>query len=116
MATVLLARTRCWVLAAALPRRAMAMLPSPAPSARTRNSVPGRVAASLTRRATGSRQLLAQVKADERALRERSDQRESHVIAGPAANWSEAAGKARYLIGLYATGALMSALLVYRKP
>lgn len=53
-------------------------------------------------KATSSRRLLAQVEANERALRERRDQLESHLIAAPAANWPEAAEKARYVIGLYA--------------
>jgi hypothetical protein len=53
-------------------------------------------------KATSSRRLLAQVEANERALRERRDQLEAHLIAAPAANWAEAAEKARYLIGLYA--------------
>jgi hypothetical protein len=53
-------------------------------------------------KATSSRRLLAQVEANERALRERRDQLEAHLIAAPAANWAEAAEKARYVIGLYA--------------
>jgi hypothetical protein len=54
-------------------------------------------------KATGSRRLLAQVEANERSLRERREELESHLIAAPAANWAEAAEKARYVIGLYAT-------------
>jgi hypothetical protein len=53
-------------------------------------------------KATGSRRLMAQVEANERALRQRRDELESHLIAAPAANWSEAAEKARYIIQLYA--------------
>jgi hypothetical protein len=53
-------------------------------------------------RATSSRRLLAQVEANERALRERRDELEAHLIAAPAANWTEAAEKARYVIELYA--------------
>ena len=53
-------------------------------------------------KATSSRRLLAQVEANERALRERRELLESHLIAAPAANWLEAAEKARYVIGLYA--------------
>lgn len=53
-------------------------------------------------KATSSRRLLAQVEANEHALRERRDQLEAHLIAAPAANWAEAAEKARYVIGLYA--------------
>lgn len=53
-------------------------------------------------KATGSRRLLAQVEANERILRQRREELETHLIAAPAANWSEAAEKARYVIGLYA--------------
>ena len=53
-------------------------------------------------RATGSRRLLAQVEANERTLRQRREELETHLIAAPAANWAEAAEKARYVIGLYA--------------
>ena len=53
-------------------------------------------------RATGSRRLLAQVEANERTLRQRREELETHLIAAPAANWTEAAEKARYVIGLYA--------------
>ena len=53
-------------------------------------------------KATGSRRLLAQVEANERALRERREELESHLIAAPAGTWAEAAEKARYVIGLYA--------------
>ena len=53
-------------------------------------------------KATGSRRLLAEVEANERALRLRREELESHMIAAPAANWREAAEKARYIVGLYA--------------
>jgi hypothetical protein len=52
-------------------------------------------------KATDSRRLMTQVEANERALRERRDELEAHLIAAPAANWPEAAEKARYVIGLY---------------
>ncbi|MBS0220825.1 MAG: hypothetical protein JSR91_08805 [Proteobacteria bacterium] len=52
--------------------------------------------------ATDSRRLLVEVEANERALRLRRDELESHLIAAPAANWREAAEKARYIIRLYA--------------
>jgi hypothetical protein len=42
------------------------------------------------------------VEANERALRERQDELEAHLIAAPAANWPEAAEKARYLLNLFA--------------
>lgn len=53
-------------------------------------------------KATSSRRLLAQVESNERALRQRREELEVHLIAAPAANWVEAAEKARYVIGLYA--------------
>jgi hypothetical protein len=52
--------------------------------------------------ATDLRRLLADVEANERALRLRQDELESHLIAAPAANWQEAAEKARYLLNLFA--------------
>ena len=53
-------------------------------------------------KATDLRRLLADVEANEAALRLRQDELESHLIAAPAANWEEAAGKARYLLNLFA--------------
>ena len=53
-------------------------------------------------KATELRRLLADVEANERALRERQDELEAHLIAVPAANWPEAAEKARYLLNLFA--------------
>lgn len=53
-------------------------------------------------RATDLRRLLADVEANERALRLRQDELESHLLAAPAANWQEAAEKARYLLNLFA--------------
>jgi hypothetical protein len=53
-------------------------------------------------KATGLRRLLADVEANERALRLRQDELESHLVAAPAANWHEAADKARYLLNLFA--------------
>jgi hypothetical protein len=53
-------------------------------------------------KATDLRRLLAEVQANERALRLRQDELESHLIAAPAANWHEAAEKARYLLNLFA--------------
>jgi hypothetical protein len=63
--------------------------------------------AMATQKATDLRRLLADVEANERALRERQDELEAHLIAAPAANWPEAAEKARYLLNLFA--ATMSA-------
>ena len=53
-------------------------------------------------KATDLRRLLADVAANEIALRLRQDELESHLIAAPAANWAEAAEKARYLLNLFA--------------
>jgi hypothetical protein len=53
-------------------------------------------------KATGLRRLLAEVVADQCALRLRQEELESHLLAAPAANWHEAAEKARYLLDLFA--------------
>jgi hypothetical protein len=53
-------------------------------------------------KATALRRLLAEVQANERALRLRRVELESHLVAAPAANWHEAAEKARYLLNLFA--------------
>jgi hypothetical protein len=53
-------------------------------------------------KATDIRRLLAEVEANERALRLRQDELESQLVAAPAANWHEAAEKARYLLNLFA--------------
>lgn len=53
-------------------------------------------------KATELRRLLADVDANEKALRLRQDQLESHLLAEPATNWHEAAEKARYLLNLFA--------------
>jgi hypothetical protein len=53
-------------------------------------------------KATDLRRLLADVEANEAALRVRQDELEAHLIAAPAASWEEAAGKARYLLNLFA--------------
>jgi hypothetical protein len=52
-------------------------------------------------KATTLRRLLADVEANETALRLRQDELESHLLAAPAANWQEAAEKARYLLNLF---------------
>ena len=56
----------------------------------------------LAQKATNFRRLLAEVDANEKALRLRQDELESHLIAAPAATWEEAAEKARYLLKLFA--------------
>jgi len=53
-------------------------------------------------KATYLRRLLADVKANEDALRMRQDELEAPLIAAPAANWREASEKARYLLNLFA--------------
>jgi hypothetical protein len=53
-------------------------------------------------KATGLRRILAEVEANERALRLRQDELETQLIAAPAANWHEAAEKARYLLNMFA--------------
>jgi hypothetical protein len=53
-------------------------------------------------KATELRRLLADVEESERALRLRQDELESQLLASPAANWHEAADKARYLLSLFA--------------
>ena len=54
-------------------------------------------------KATDLRRILAEVEANEKELRLRQDELEVQLIAAPAANWREAAEKARYLLNLFAT-------------
>jgi hypothetical protein len=53
-------------------------------------------------KATKLRRRLADVEANENALRVRQEELESHLLAAPATNWPEAAEKARYLLNLFA--------------
>ena len=53
-------------------------------------------------KATDLRRLLTEVEANEKALRLRQEELEEHLVAAPAANWHEAAEKARYLLNLFA--------------
>jgi prolyl-tRNA editing enzyme YbaK/EbsC (Cys-tRNA(Pro) deacylase) len=53
-------------------------------------------------KATGLRRLLAGVEENEKALRLRQDELETHLLASPAASWEEAAEKAGYLLNLFA--------------
>ena len=53
-------------------------------------------------KATELRRLVADVEANEQALRLRQDELESQLLAAPATNWHEAAEKARYLLNLFA--------------
>jgi hypothetical protein len=52
-------------------------------------------------KATELRRLLADVETNEKELRRRQEELESHLLAAPAANWYEAAEKARYLLNLF---------------
>jgi hypothetical protein len=53
-------------------------------------------------KATGLRRILAEVEANERALRQRQEELEIQLLASPAANWHDASEKARYLLNLFA--------------
>jgi hypothetical protein len=53
-------------------------------------------------KATDIRRALAEVEANEKALRLRQDKLETQLIAAPAASWQDAAEKARYLLNLFA--------------
>jgi hypothetical protein len=53
-------------------------------------------------KATELRRLVAEVEANERALRVRQGELESQLVAAPSASWPEAAEKARYLLTLFA--------------
>jgi hypothetical protein len=57
-------------------------------------------------RATEIRRLLAEVEANEKTLRVRQEALEKRLVAAPAATWPEAAEKARYLLGLFASTAI----------
>jgi hypothetical protein len=54
-------------------------------------------------KATELRRLLADVEDNEKELRLRQNELESHLVAAPATNWQEAADKARYLLNLFST-------------
>jgi hypothetical protein len=53
-------------------------------------------------KATMQRRMLAEVEANEEALRLQRRELEEHLLVAPAANWHEAATKARYLLTLFA--------------
>ena len=53
-------------------------------------------------KATDLRRLLTEVETNEKALRLRLEELETHLAAAPALTWPEAAEKVRYLLGLYA--------------
>jgi hypothetical protein len=52
-------------------------------------------------KATELRRLLAEVATNEKALQRQQAELEAHLVAAPAADWLEAADKARYLLGLF---------------
>lgn len=54
-------------------------------------------------KATEIRRLIAEVEANEKNLRDRQEELERQLVAAPAATWPEAAEKARYLLGLFAS-------------
>ena len=53
-------------------------------------------------KATDLRRLLAEIAANEQALRATQDALEAQLIAAPASNWEEAADKVRYLLSVFA--------------
>jgi hypothetical protein len=53
-------------------------------------------------KATEIRRLLAEVEANEQALRDRQQELETQLLTAPATCWPEAAEKARYLLKLLA--------------
>jgi hypothetical protein len=57
----------------------------------------------LAQKATEIRRLVAEVEADARALCLRQEELETQLVAVPAATWHDAAEKARYLLGLFAS-------------
>ena len=52
-------------------------------------------------KATELRRLVSEVAADRAKLKARQDELEKFLVAAPAANWTEAAEKARYLVTLF---------------
>ncbi len=54
-------------------------------------------------KATDIRRVLAEVEANAIMLRERQEAFETQLLAMPATSWAEAAAKARYVLGLYAS-------------
>ena len=55
-------------------------------------------------KATDIRRLLADVEANAKLLRDKQGVVEIQLLAVPAASWSEAVAKARYVLNLYAAG------------
>jgi hypothetical protein len=59
-----------------------------------------------SQKATDLRRLLAEVAANERALRATQDELEAQLIAAPASTWEEAADKVRYLLSVLAASSI----------
>ena len=57
-------------------------------------------------KATDLRRLVAEVEANEKELRARQDELEIQLMSAPAANWRDAAEKARYLLNILAGSAI----------
>jgi len=55
-------------------------------------------------KATDIRRVLAEVETNTRLLRDRQGVVELQLLAVPAATWSEAVAKARYVLNLYSAG------------
>jgi hypothetical protein len=55
-------------------------------------------------KATDIRRILADVESNAKELRDRQAVLENQLLSVPAASWSEAAAKARYIFNLYAAG------------
>jgi hypothetical protein len=53
-------------------------------------------------KATDLRRLLAEVAANEQALRATQDELEAQLLAAPASTWEDAADKVRYLLAVFA--------------
>jgi len=49
---------------------------------------------------------MEEVEANEKSLRDRQEELEAQLVAAPAATWIEAAEKASYLLGLFASTAI----------
>jgi hypothetical protein len=56
----------------------------------------------MAQRDTDARRLVLEVAEEARLLRKRQDELEAQLLAAPAAEWREAAAKARYLLELFA--------------
>ena len=56
-------------------------------------------------KATELRRVVSEVAADRARLKARQDELEKFLVAAPSANWSDAAEKTRYLLGIFGTTA-----------